>query len=405
MTDTNKILNGITVLDMSTFVTGGFCSAMLANQGAEVIKIEQPDYGDAIRHSGPPFIEGESPYYWTVNYGKRSVELDLKNDEALEALYDLVAEADVVIQNFRPGVAERLNVDYDTLTEHNENLIYLAVSAFGQTGPWSERSGYDLLIQGLSGIMDVTGEEGRQPVKVGLPMTDLITAMWAAFGTVTALYNRERTGDGEYIDLGMLESTLPWLTKQAGQVFAEETPERLGTKDPVLAPYQTFETEDSYINICVLNEKLWVDLCEALDRPELIDDDRFDINADRVDHIDELEAELETTLTERTTDEWVEIIADEGGVPAGPVYSVDEALNNPQIAARGTMTELDHPEIGTIPVIEHPLKFERADSGFEVPPPLLGEHNREVFRELGYSEAELDELEAAGVFGDPETDD
>ncbi|SDK58787.1 CaiB/BaiF CoA transferase family protein [Natronorubrum texcoconense] len=405
MTDENKILDGITVLDMSTFVTGGFCSSMLANQGAEVIKIEQPGYGDAIRHSGPPFIEGESPYYWTVNYGKRSVELDLKNDEALEALYDLVAEADVFIQNFRPGVAERLNVDYDTLTEHNETLVYLAVSAFGQTGPWRERSGYDLLIQGLSGIMDVTGEEGRQPVKVGLPMTDLITAMWAAFGTMTALYNRELTGEGEYIDLGMLEATLPWLTKQAGRAFADETPERMGTKDPVLAPYQTFETEDSYINVCVLNEKLWADLCEAIDRPELIDDDRFDTNADRVDHLEELEAEIEATLTEKTTDEWVEIIADEGGVPAGPVYSVEEALNNPQIEARGTMTELDHPEIGTIPVVEHPLKFEHADSGFEVPPPLLGEHNRVVFRELGYSEAELDELAAAGVFGDQETAD
>ncbi|WP_436931319.1 CaiB/BaiF CoA transferase family protein [Halosimplex halobium] len=398
----DRILDGITVVDLSTFVTGGFASSMLANLGADVVKVEQPGYGDAIRHTGPPFIEGESPYYWTVNYGKRSVELDLKNDEALEALYDLIEETDIFVQNFRPGTAERLGVDYETLSERNDDLIYLAISAFGQTGPWRERSGYDLLIQGMGGIMDVTGEEGRQPVKVGLPMTDLITAMWAAFGATSALYRRELTGEGEYIDLGMLESVLPWLTKQAGQVFAGETPRRMGTKDPVLAPYQTFETGDGYINICILNEKLWGELCEAIDRPDLVDDERFAQNADRVEHQDELEAEIEATLAEKPTDEWIEVIAEDNGVPAGPVYSVEEALTNPQVEARGAISEIEHPEIGEVPVVEHPLKFEGSDSGFELPPPLLGEHNREVFRDLGYSEEEVDELAAMGVFGGDE---
>jgi len=399
-----KILDGITVLDLSTFVTGGFCSAMLANQGAEVVKVEQPGYGDAIRHSGPPFIDGESPYYWTVNYGKRSLELNLKNEQAKEALYDLAAEADVLLQNYRPGTAERLGVDYDTIAEHNEEIIYVAVSAFGQTGPWRERTGYDLLIQGMGGIMDVTGEEGRQPVKVGLPMTDLVTAMWAAFGVSTALYKRELTGEGDYIDLGMLEAVLPWLTKQAGQVFADQTPRRMGTKDPVLAPYQTFETKDGYINICILNEKLWGELCDVLDRTDLLDDDRFETNADRVGNVDALEAEIEATLADRTTEEWTEIIAEDGGVPAGPVHSVEEALHNPQIDARGTITEIEHPELGDVPVIEHPLRFEGAESGFELPPPLLGEHNREVFRDMGYSEAQLDEMERAGVFGDADVE-
>ncbi|APX97461.1 CaiB/BaiF CoA transferase family protein [Natronorubrum daqingense] len=399
MSERDKILEGVTVLDLSTFVTGGFCSAMLANQGAEVLKIEQPGYGDAIRHSGPPFIEGESPYYWTVNYGKKSLELDLKNPRAKEALYELVEETDIFIQNFRPGTAERLEVDYDTIAQHNEDVIYLAISAFGQTGPWRERAGYDLLIQGMGGIMDVTGEEGRQPVKTGLPMTDLITSMWASFGAMTALYRRERTGDGEYIDLGMLESTLPWLTKQAGQVFAGNETRRMGTKDPVLAPYQTFETKDGFLNVCILNEKLWGELCEALERPDLPEDDRFETNADRVDHLDALEAEIEATLGTKTTDEWIEIIAEDAGVPAGPVYDVEEALTNPQIEARGTITELEHPELGTVPVIEHPLKFDRAETGFDRAPPLLGEHNRDVFRDLGYTEAELDELAEEGVFG------
>ncbi|WP_247004219.1 CaiB/BaiF CoA transferase family protein [Halosolutus gelatinilyticus] len=400
MEDREKILDGVTVVDLSTFVTGGFCSTMLANQGAEVIKIEQPGYGDAIRHTGPPFVDGESPYYWTVNYGKRSLELDLKNPTAKEVLYELASEADIFIQNFRPGTAARLDVDYESIAEHNEGIIYLAISAFGQTGPWRERSGYDLLIQGMSGIMSVTGESGRRPVKVGLPMTDLVTAMWAAFGATAALYRRQSTGDGEYIDLGMLESALPWLTKQAGQVFAGSEPRRMGTKDPVLAPYQTFETEDSYINICILNEKLWGELCAVIDRPDLPADDRFETNADRVEHLEELETELESTLRTKTTDEWIEIIAEDGGVPAGPVFDVEEALNNPQVEAREALTEIEHPELGDIPVIEHPLKFDRAESGFELPPPLLGEHNREVLREAGYSDAELDEMEAAGVFGE-----
>jgi len=400
MTEGEKILDGVTVLDLSTFVTGGFCSVMLANQGADVIKVERPEVGDDNRHSGPPFVDGESPYFWTVNYGKRSLELDLKNDEAREVLYELAEEADVFVQNFRPGTAERLDVDYETISEYNDSIVYLAISAFGQTGPWRERSGYDLLVQGMGGIMDVTGEEGRQPVKVGLPMTDLLTSMWAAFGAVSALYRREFTGEGDYLDLGMLESVLPWLTKQAGQVFAGEEPRRMGTKDPVLAPYQTFETADGYVNVCILNEKLWMELCEVLDRPDLPADERFETNADRVDHLDELEAEIEETLRERTTEEWIEIIAEEGGVPAGPVYSVEEALTNPQIEARGTVTEIEHPELGEVPVIEHPLKFDGVDSGFERAPPLLGEHNREVLASLGYSEAEIDDLAAAGIFGE-----
>ncbi|SNR23776.1 CaiB/BaiF CoA transferase family protein [Halorubrum vacuolatum] len=398
--NTDKILDGVTVLDLSTFVTGGFCSAMLANQGADVVKIEQPGYGDAVRHSGPPFMNGESPYYWTLNYGKKSLELDLKNPDAREALYELVEETDVFIQNFRPGTADRLDVDHETLSAYNDDLIYLAISAFGQTGPWAKRSGYDLLIQGMSGIMSVTGEEGRQPVKVGLPMTDLITAMWAAFGVLTALYRRERTGEGEYIDLGMLEATLPWLTKQAGMVFADEETKRMGTKDPVLAPYQTFETKDGHINICILNEKLWGELCTAIDREDLTTDPRFERNADRVEHLDELEAEIESTLTQRSTETWISVIAEDAGVPAGPVYTVAEALSNPQIDARGAISEIDHPELGSIPVIEHPLRFKNADSGFELAPPLLGEHNRDVFREHGYTESAIDELERRGVFGD-----
>ena len=398
MTAGNPILDGIKVLDLSTFVTGGFCSLMLANQGADVVKIERPDIGDDIRHSGPPFIDGESPYYWTVNYDKRSVELNLKSEDGLAAFYDLVEAADVVVQNFRPGTADRLDIAYEDLTAHNESLVYCDISAFGNSGPWSERPGYDLLVQGMSGIMSVTGEKNGDPVKVGLPQTDLITGMWAAFGVVSALFRRERTGEGEYVELGMLDAALPWLTKQAGKVFADEEPTRMGSKDPVLAPYQTFETADGYINIACLNQKLWSGFCEAVDRPDLDTDDRFASNADRVDHKDELSAEIAETLGERTTEEWMDVLVG-AGIPAGPVHTVSEALSNEQTEARGMVDSIADGD-REVPVIEHPLNFEGAASGFDDAPPALGEHTDEVFEEISYDRERLEQLREAGVFGE-----
>jgi crotonobetainyl-CoA:carnitine CoA-transferase CaiB-like acyl-CoA transferase len=215
---------------------------------------------------------------------------------------------------------------------------------------------------------------------------------------MTALYRREQTGEGEYIDLSMLEATLPWLTKQAVMTFAGEETKRMVTKDPVLAPYQTFETKDGFVNIRILNKKLWGWLYEALDRPDLPEDDRFEVNADRTDHLDDLEAEIEATLAEHTTDEYIEIIAEDAGVPAGPVYEVEEALNNPQTDARGTVTEVEHPALGVVPVIEYPLRFENATSGFERAPPLFREHNRKISQELEYSDEEVDRLTSEGVF-------
>lgn len=402
MAQDERIFEGLRVVDLTTFVTGGFCSLMLANQGADVIKVERPGAGDDNRHSGPPFIEGESPYFWSVNYDKRSVELDLKSEAGMEALFELVADADVFLQNFRPGTAERLGVDAPSIREQNDAIVYCAISAFGQTGPWRERPGYDLLVQGMSGVMSVTGEQDGRPVKVGLPMTDLITAMWAAFGISNALYRRSMTGEGETLELGMLDAVLPWLTKQAGKVFAGESPSRMGTKDPVLAPYQTFETADGHLNIACLNQRLWTTFCDAIGRPELTDDDRFETNADRVEHMDELAAEIEETLVSRSTEEWIERLVEDAGVPAGPVFEVEDALSNEQVEAREMIQSVHHPAIGDIPTIEHPINYDQATAGFEGPPPLLGEHNREVFRDVGLDEERIDELASNGAFGTPE---
>jgi crotonobetainyl-CoA:carnitine CoA-transferase CaiB-like acyl-CoA transferase len=407
----SKILDGVRVLDLSTFVTGGFCSLMLANQGAEVVKVERPAVGDDNRHSGPPFVDvgeydgpgktasdrGESPYFWTINYDKKSVELNLKTDEGLDLLYELAAESDVFLQNFRPGTADRLGVGYDDLRERNEGLVYCSISAFGESGPWSDRPGYDLLVQGMSGIMSVTGAEGGDPVKVGLPQTDLITGMWAAFGIMGALYRRELTGEGERVELGMLDAALPWLSKQAAKVFAGEEPTRMGTKDPVLAPYQVFPTADGYLTVGAANQKLWTELCEAIDRPDLAEDDRFETNADRVEHMDELEAELSAVFRQRPTAEWVELLADDRGLPVAPLHDVDEALHNEQVSERDMLTTADHPAAGEVPVIEHPLNLRNASSGFGDAPPLLGEDTRAILRELGYDDEDIETFRNAGA--------
>lgn len=405
-----RILEDITVLDLTTFVTGGFATLMLANQGAEVIKIERPNVGDDNRHSGPPFIsadeydgpgrsaaeEGESPYFWTINYDKRSVELNLKSEAGLETLYDLAAEADVFVENFRPGTAERLGVDYDQIREHNESIVFCSISAFGETGPWSDRPGYDLLVQGMSGMMDVTGHPDAPPAKVGLPQTDLITGMWASFGIVNALLRREQTGEGDRVELGMLDAAIPWLTKQAGKVFADETPERMGTKDPVLAPYQTFPTADGHLNVACGNQRLWEELCQALDQPGLLEDERFATNSKRVDHMDELEGELSSVFESQTTDEWVEQLAEERSLPVGPVFNVEEALSNEQVEARGSVDSVDSSAMGEIPLLEHPLNYEQSDAGFDDAPPLLGEDTEAVLQEMGYDNGQIEELRERG---------
>jgi len=410
-TEHQRILDDIKVLDLTTFVTGGFATLMLANQGAEVLKVERPGAGDDNRYSGPPFVDvddqdvpgrsaaadGESPYFWTINYGKESIELDLKSTEGKEILYELVEEVDVFIENFRPGTAEKLDVDYETVREYNDSVIYCSISAFGETGPWSSRPGYDLLVQGMSGLMDVTGYPDGNPAKVGIPQTDLITGMWAAFGIVNGLFRRERTGKGERVELGMLDAALPWLTKQAGKAFVGEKPGRMGTKDPVLAPYQMYSTKDGYLNVACGNQRLWEQLCEAIDRPELAEDERFATNGKRVEHMIELETELTATFETKTTDEWVSLLAEDHQLPVGPVFDVNRALTNEQVEARGAVTTLDHPAAGEIQVLEHPLNYAESDSGFESAPPLLGADTEAKLRELGYSDDDIEQLRKDGV--------
>jgi crotonobetainyl-CoA:carnitine CoA-transferase CaiB-like acyl-CoA transferase len=397
----NAPFEDITVVDLSSYVTGSFPGSMLAYLGAEVVKVEQPGSGDPNRDSAP-FIEGESGYFWTVNYGKRSLELNLKSDRGTELFHELANEADVVLENFRPGVTERLGIDYESVAEHNPEIIYCSISGFGESGPLKDRPGYDLLMQGMSGIMSVTGEPDGRPLRVGIPVVDLITAMWAGFGVAGALYRRQETGEGDRIEIGMLDAAMPWLTKQAAKAFAGEPTQRLGTRDPVIAPYQIFETADGYLALGV-NQRQWKQLCDALDREDLMEDERFRTNEDRVEHVDELAAELERIFRERTTEEWIEHLTEDHGIPTGPVWSIEEVLESEHINERGVIDSLPHTTAGEQPVINHPLNFENSSGGFERHAPVLGEHTREILDELGYDEETIDELYEDAVVTDEES--
>lgn len=396
----NKPLAGITVVDVSSYVTGGFASSMLANQGADVVKIERPDTGDPNRESGPPFVGTESGYFMTVNYGKKSIEIDLKSERGRKIVYQLVEEADVFIENFRPGTADRLSIGYDDLRAQNEQLVYCSLSAFGLSGPLSDQPGFDVIIQGRSGIMDVTGHPGGPPTKVGLPFSDVITAMWAAFGILNALYRRERTGEGDFLDIAMFDAVMPLLTKQAGKVFEGETPERLGTRDPVIAPYQAYETADGHLIVGTATDKLFQQFCTAIERPDLQDDPRFQSNADRVDNVDALEEEIEATLTERPTSEWLDVLIEDHELPVGPVWGVEDAVESEQLDERGVFQSLEHTKIGDYPVIEHPINYENAEAGFDKHAPALGESTEEVLAALGMSPELVDELAEEEVIGD-----
>jgi crotonobetainyl-CoA:carnitine CoA-transferase CaiB-like acyl-CoA transferase len=394
-----KPFEGVTVLGLYQMVTGGFAANMLANLGADIIKIERPEHGDHLRDSDPR-INGDSYYYWLVNGGKRSLELDLKSDEGKEVFYDLVTEADVVLENFTAGTADELGVGYEDVTEHNEEIVYCSITGFGEDGPWVNRRAYDLIMLGMSGIMSVTGEKDRPPVKVGVAMTDLITAMWAGFGISSALYRRQVTGKGDYIELAMFDATLTWLTKQAGKYFAGETPERLGSADPIRAPYQTYETADGYINVASYTPKFWKQLCRAIDREDLLTDERFSTNEARLENVDALEEELERTFSEKSTDEWISLLADDTGVPVGPVNSVEEALENENVDQRNLVTEVKHPTEGCLPIIRQPLNFTNADHGINRHAPRLGEHSREVLENIGYDEDLIQQLVQRGIIGE-----
>ena len=390
------LLDGIRVLDVSRVLTGPYCSMMLADLGAEVVKIEIPGRGDDTRAWGPPFQGGESAYFLSVNRNKKSVTLNLKTDEGRGILLQLAARSDVFLENFAPGVAAKLGIDYDAVRAVKPGIVYCSISGFGQEGPYRDHPAYDLILQGMGGLQAITGEAGRAPVRVGVAVADIAGGMFAAYAIAAALAHRERTGRGERIDVSLLESQLAWLTYMAGYYFATgEEPERAGSKHPQIVPYQAFATRDGYVNVSVGNDDLFGRFARAIGRPELADDPRFATNPMRVEHRDVLEPILEAVFATRTTGEWMHAL-EAHDVPAGPVYRLRDIEADPQVRARRSVLEIDHPEAGRIRQFGPPYRF-IAGGGSATPPPRLGEHTESTLASLGYDPERIAALRTAGV--------
>ncbi len=386
-------LKGIRVLDLTRVLAGPFCSMTLSDLGAEVIKVEIPGRGDDTR-AFPPYIGDESSYFMSLNRGKKSVTMNLKDDDATEAFHRIAETCDVVLENFRPGVTARLGVDYETLSRLNPRLIYCSISSFGQTGPYSQMPGYDLIIQGIGGLMGLTGEQGRPPVRVGMAVTDICAGMYGVIGILAALRTREETGRGQYIDVSMLDGSVSWMTYAAGNYFATGVnPPRMGSAHPSIAPYQAFPTGDGkYILIACGNDRLWEMLTEAMGAEELGGDPRFTTNALRVENMDALILLLEEEFMKKPRDEWLERL--QGiGFPCGPVYGLDELFRDLQVHARSMLKEVQHPTVGSVKQIGAVLKFSESESCIQSPPPVLGQDTEEVLTSLaGLSPEEVERL-------------
>lgn len=375
-------LEGITVLDFSRVLSGPFCTMLLADMGARVIKIEHPDRGDDTRHWGPPFVGGESAYFLSVNRNKESVALDFKQPDARRAIDAMLPRADVLVENFRVGAMARAGLDYAALREKHPRLIYCSITGYGQTGPRAAEAGYDAVTQAESGLMSITGPEGGQPVRLGVAIADIIAGMYAAQGVLLAIIAKQRTGRGQLVDISMLDTAASVLTYQASAWFATGTPNtRLGNRHPSIAPYDTFATADGMLVLAVGNDDQWQRFCRVAKLQDAAADERFRTNAGRVTHRAELEPLLSPTLAGRPTAEWMRDLRD-AGVPAGAVRDVGEALSDPQIDARDMIAYVDHEAQKALRLLGIPVKLSDTPGAVRTPPPKLGEHTQKVLREF-----------------------
>jgi crotonobetainyl-CoA:carnitine CoA-transferase CaiB-like acyl-CoA transferase len=393
-------LSHLKVLDVSQVMAGPFCCMLLGDMGADVIKVEPPGTGDQTRRSMGFRLKGsDSGGFLALNRNKRSIEIDLKSEAGLEAFYQLVATADVVIENNRPGVAARLKIDYPVLKKINPRLVYASISGFGQTGPWASRPGFDLIAQAMTGIMSVTGHPHGAPAKSSVPVGDLGAGLFAAYAVLSAIAGRERSGEGQYVDVSLFESALSLSIWEVAEYWGTgEVPSPIGSANRMSAPYQAFRAADRHFVFGAANQKLWTALCGVLERPDLLADERFSTNTDRMRNREALVAEIEPTLAMRPADAWIDALL-AAGVPAAPILTYAEALVSEQAQARNMVMEMAHPVEGNIRQLGFPVKMHGTPQQLRRPPPLLGEHTAEVMREAGLPEAAVDRLRERGAFG------
>ena len=390
-------LDGVRVLDLSRVLAGPFCAMLLADMGADVIKVEDTATGDESR-TWPPHKDGESAAFLVINRNKRDITLDLKTPEGVDVVKRLVRRADVLIENFRTGTMESFGLGYETLAELHPGLIYCAVSAYGRTGPRADAPGYEALMQAFSGIMSITGEPDGPPLRAGVSFLDLTTGILCAFGVVNALLHRARTGLGQRVEGSLLETAVSLLNYHAeGYLLTGAVPKPLGSSHPSLSPYRTFRCRDGqWVFIAGANDRFWQRLVTALGRPAMATDPRFAVNIERVKHRRELEAILEEIIAGHDREPLLKLLA-EADVPATPVNTVDQVMNDPQTAARRLVERVVHPKLGEIPVVAHPVKFSRMQPGVRSAAPLRGQHTDAVLAEYGYSGAEIAGLRAKNV--------
>ena len=390
-------LDGIKVLDLTRVLAGPYTTMILSDLGAEVIKIEQPGIGDESRNFGP-FKNGFSLYFMSVNRGKRSVTLNLKTERGKTIFKQLVKQSDILVENFRPGTMKKFGLDYEALAAEHPSLIYAACSGFGQTGPFAQQGAYDMIIQGMGGIISITGEPDGPPVRVGTSISDITAALFTTIGILSALHHRNNTGKGQLVDVAMLDSLVAVLENAIVRYFAtDEIPKPLGSRHPAITPFEAFESADGHVIIAIGNDVLWAKFCEHVDRKNLISDPRFSSNAERTANHSELFPILSEIMRQRTTDEWIDAL-EKIGVPCGPINTIDKVVNHPQVKAREMITQVMHQVTGAVEVPGVPIKLSDTPGDVDAPAPGLGEHTDEILTDmLKMSSDEMEQLRQEGI--------